>query len=120
MFDLGIIFIFENIFILMLLFWFLSWIGDKFYKAKYYIPTTEIYECGFLSTHGIRIQLNNSFILVAWLLILYDIEFFFLIPFLFNLTSVSIISLLIFWFFWLVILLSFIFDWFSPSLRWIS
>lgn len=119
MFDLGIIFILQNIILLMLLLWAISWIGDKFYKAKYYMAVTEVYECGFLSTHSLKIKLSIPFILVSWLLILYDIEFFFLIPFLFNLYGMNLIALVIFWIFWLAIVLSFTIDWFSPAFRWI-
>ena len=119
MFDFSIIFILQNIFLLMMLFWFLSWVGDKFYKSKNYTPMNEIYECGFLSTHSLKIQLNLPFILMAWLLILYDIEFFFLIPFFLNLSAVNSISIVIFWSFWLLIFISFTIDWFSPAIKFV-
>jgi len=119
MFDFSIIFILQNIFLLMFLFWFLSWVGDKFYKTKHYLAMNETYECGFLSTHSLKIQLNLPFILMAWLLILYDIEFFFLIPFFLNLGAVNALSILIFWAFWVTIVMSFIIDWFSPAIKFI-
>lgn len=43
-----------------------------------------VYECGFSSTHALRVTLNFGFFIIALLLILYDIEFFFLIPMYFN------------------------------------
>lgn len=77
MFDMTLLFIIENIFLLMILFWIFSWLGDRFYKAKYYISNDEVYECGFLSIHGLTLNFNLSYIIIAWLLLLYDIEFFF-------------------------------------------
>lgn len=115
-----IIFILENIFILMILFWVFSWLGDRFYKSKFYIATTEVYECGFITVHNLRLHFNFAYLLIAWLLILYDIEFFFLIPFFFNLSSFSTISVVLFWFFWLIIVLSFYFDWSSVVFRWLG
>ena len=69
----------------MMIFWLLSWIGDRFYKTKDYKATEAVYECGFSSTHALRVTVNFGFFVVALLLILYDIEFFFLIPAFFNL-----------------------------------
>lgn len=118
MFDLGLFFIFQNIFILMLVFWILSFVGDKFFKVKIYTTTNEIYECGFLSTHKLKITFNMGFLLVMLLLILYDIEFFFLIPLFFNLTGWTLVSILIYWSFFLFILMSFVLDWELTSLSW--
>lgn len=119
MFDLGLFFIFQNIFILMMIFWVLSWLGDKLYKTKYYVASTETYECGFLSTHLFNINFNLTFLLIVLLLILYDIEFFFLIPYYFNLIGFSLLSTLIYWIFFIFIIISFIIDWENVLLEWL-
>lgn len=71
----------------MMVFWLLSWLGDRFYKYKFYKSGESVYECGFNSTHPLRVTINFGFFIVAMLLVLYDIEFFFLIPMYFNFTS---------------------------------
>lgn len=109
-----------NIFILMLVFWVLAWLGEKLYKIKYYNASTEVYECGFYTFHALKIELNLSFVIIAFLLILYDIEFFFLIPFFFNLMGSTFLASVIFWTFLIFILLSFLIDWESIVLEWVD
>lgn len=120
MFDVSMVFIFQNVVFLMLLFWFLSWLGDRFYKQKLYKSGENVYECGFSSTHRLRVTLNFSFFIIALLLILYDIEFFFLIPMYFNLYSANIPSLIIYWIFLIFVVLSFAVDWETVSLKWLG
>ena len=85
--------------------------GDKFFKNKFYKASTEVYECGFLSTHKLKVLFNFSFFLIACLLILYDVEFFFLIPFYFNFDDATTINIFIYWAFLIFIIISFIIDW---------
>lgn len=120
MFDLSLFFLFQNIIILMLIFWLLSWLGDKFYKVKLHKSSDNVYECGFTSMHALRVSINFGFFIIALLLILYDIEFLFLIPLYFNLTSLNICSVIIYWVFLTFITLSFLIDWESISLKWIK
>lgn len=117
---MSIFFIFQNIFILMLIFWLLSWLGDKFYKNKYYKNTLESYECGFLNVFTLKISFNMSFFLIVCLLILYDIEFIFLIPLYFNLLQIYILSVWYYWFFFILITFSFIIDWENVILDWLE
>lgn len=119
LFDIGLVFIFQNIFLLMCIFWLLSFIGDKYFKNKFYKASKEVYECGFLSTHKLKVMFNLSFFLIACLLILYDVEFLFLIPFYFNFSNLTLTSLIIYWIFYIFILVSFIIDWESVSLAWL-
>ena len=93
-----------------MLFWLLSWVGDRFYKTKNYKAADNIYECGFTSTHSLRVSINFSFFLVALLLILYDIEFFFLIPIFFNIGGLSAITCVSYWVFIVFVVLSFAID----------
>ena len=103
----------------MLLFWLLSWLGDRFYRTKTYKATNNVYECGFTTTHALRVSINFAFFIVALLLILYDIEFFFLIPIFFNITNIGATTILPYWIFLVFVILSFIIDWESPSLKWV-
>lgn len=120
MFDIALFFIFQNIFFLMIIFWALSWLGEKLYKIKYYNNSNEIYECGFLTFHNIKIEFNLNFVIIAFLLILYDIEFFFLIPVFFNINNPTIISFIILWLFLVFIISSLILEWNSDALDWIG
>lgn len=116
-FDVSLFFLFQNIVLLMLLFWLLSWVGDRFYKAKNYKASENVYECGFSSTHALRVSINFGFFIIALLLILYDIEFLFLIPMYFNLGSSGVSAAAIYWFFVLFVAFSFMVDWETVALR---
>lgn len=118
MLDFSIGFLFQNIFLVTLLFWALTFLGNKFFKKKDYKSGFELFECGFLTTHNLNLNFNYSFFLTAVLLILYDLEFFFLLPFIFNLSAVTFISCVIFSLFFLLIVISFIFDWEMVVLDW--
>lgn len=119
-FDISLFFLFQNIVLLMLLFWLLSWLGDKFYKIKIHKSSDNIYECGFTSVHALRVSINFGFFIIALLLILYDIEFLFLIPVYFNFTSLQFSALIIYWIFLLFIIGTFLLDWESITLKWIK
>jgi NADH:ubiquinone oxidoreductase subunit 3 (subunit A) len=118
MLNLSIYFLFQNIFLITLLFWLLSFIGAKFFKKKEYVSGPELFECGFFTTHDLNLSFNYSFFLTAVLLILYDLEFFFLLPFIFNMNVLTILTSFIFIIFFLLILVSFIFDWEMVILDW--
>ena len=75
-----------------------------------YRATTEIFECGFLSTHSLNLSFNFNFLITATLLILYDVEFLFLLPVLFNYSCVSLEVLLAYLFFLIMIIGSFVYD----------
>lgn len=104
----------------MLIFWGLSWLGDRFYRAKSHKSSENIYECGFSSTHALRVSINFGFFIIALLLILYDIEFLFLIPVYFNIGSSSVLAAFIYWLFLMFVAASFLVDWESVSLKWIK
>lgn len=110
MLDLSIFFLIQNIFLLTLLFWLLSFLGTKFFKKKDYKSAVELFECGFLTTHTLNLTFNYNFLITATLLILYDIEFFFLIPVLFNYSLITPKVILVYFLFILGILLSFVYD----------
>ena len=96
MFDVSLFFLFQNIIILMLIFWLLSWLGDRFYKLKTHKSTENVYECGFTSTHALRVSINFGFFIIALLLILYDVEFLFLIPVYFNMGFLTVSAALVY------------------------
>lgn len=89
----------------------LSFLGSLFFKKKNYLSSPELFECGFLTTHSLNLSFNYNFFLTAVLLILYDIEFFFLMPFLFNFSLVNIFTIFIFFIFFIFIIISFVYDW---------
>lgn len=118
MLDISIFFLIQNIFLLTLLFWLLSFLGTKFFKKKMYRGSAELFECGFLATHSLNLSFNYNFLITATLLILYDIEFFFLLPVLFNYNLVTVSVIGFYLFFVSFIIISFIYDWEMVTLDW--
>lgn len=91
--------------------------GDRFYKLKNHKSTECVYECGFTSTHALRVSINFGFFVIALLLILYDVEFLFLIPVFFNINSLSLTAACVYWVFVVLVVLSFVIDWETVSMR---
>lgn len=118
MLDTSIFFLIQNIFLLTLLFWLLSFLGVKFFKKKNYRATAELFECGFLTTHTLNLTFNYNFLITATLLILYDVEFFFLLPALFNYSLISVECILAYLLFTSLIVVSFVYDWEMVTLDW--
>lgn len=113
-----ILFFFQHVFMFCIIFWLLTWAGEFFFKKKNHKTKKNFYECGFKSTVDINIQINFNFIILCVFLILYDVEFIFLIPFYTNLINLSMISLVILYVYILLILLSLIYDWQMNALNW--
>lgn len=115
---MSIFFLITNIFLITSLFWLLSFIGTKFFKRKVYKSADELFECGFLTTHTLNLNFNYNFLITATLLILYDVEFLFLLPVLFNYSLLSLHALLVYTFFLIFLVISFIYDWEMVTLEW--
>lgn len=118
MFDSILIFIFINIAILTIIFWVIMIIGEKFLYKNITISDREVFECGFLSINNLKIKPNYNFIIIAILLIIYDLEFFFFIPLFFNLNFINYYYFLILLIIYVFLILSFLFDWQNISLNW--
>lgn len=84
---------------------------------KNHKSTENIYECGFTSTHALRVSINFGFFIIALLLILYDVEFLFLIPVYFNINSTHVLGALVYWSFIVLVALSFVIDWETVAMR---
>jgi NADH-quinone oxidoreductase subunit A len=84
---------------------------NHFFKKKYY-------ECGFGSLSDINISININFLLIGVFLILYDIEFTFLFPFIINIDIVNIYSFAVFTAFYSLIIISLLYDWQRDALDW--
>jgi len=116
--DVVILFLLQNIFIFSFIFWGLTWAGEYFYKKKNHTSKKNFYECGFKTTTDINIQINLNFSILCVFLILYDIEFTFLLPILMNLNYASFFQILIFNFFIIIVIISLIYDWQMNALNW--
>ena len=84
---------------------------NHFFKKKYY-------ECGFSALSDINISININFLLIGVFLILYDIEFTFLFPFIINISLVNIYSFGVFSLFYTLIIISLLYDWQVSALDW--
>ena len=116
--DIVILFLIQNIMVFSLIFWLLTWAGEYFYKKKNHASKKNFYECGFKSTTDINIQINLNFSILCVFLILYDIEFTFLIPVFFNFFYLSILQYIILNLFIVIIIISLVYDWQMNALNW--
>ena len=94
-----LIFLIQNVLIFSIIFWLLTWGAEYFFTKKPQLTKKQFYECGFKSISELNIQVNYNFFMLAVFLILYDIEFTFLYPVLFNFSKITIIELLLVFFF---------------------
>jgi len=111
-------FFLQNIIIFSGIFWALTIIGSYFYKKKNHKSKRSFYECGFKSIADVNLQINLNFIMICVFLILYDIEFTFLFPALFNVWSLSVLQLLYFIIFVMFIIISLYYDIITNALSW--
>jgi len=116
--DIVLIFLFQNIFIFVMIFWLLTWCGEYFYKVKNHSSKKQFYECGFKTISDLNLQINLNFAIVCVFLVLYDVEFIFLIPIFFNLGILSFFQFFILMSFFTLIILSLVYDWQNQALNW--
>jgi NADH:ubiquinone oxidoreductase subunit 3 (subunit A) len=109
--DIFILFFFQNFVVFACIFWGLTWAGEYFYKQKKHDAKKQFYECGFKVSTDTDIQFNLGFTLLCVFLVLYDLEFTILIPFIFNFNFVSIHTIIGLYAFILLIFLSLLYDW---------
>jgi NADH-quinone oxidoreductase subunit A len=88
--DVIILFFIQNILIFSLVFWLLVAAGNLFAKKKENYNKKKFYECGFKAISDINIQININFALICVFLVLYDVEFLFFYPLLFNLELINL------------------------------
>lgn len=105
-----IIFLVHNVVVFCMIFWLLTWLAEWFFNKKEQIAKKQFYECGFKSISDVNIQVNLNFSLVCVFLILYDVEFMFLFPALFNFFTMSALSFYLFLFFIAFVVISLLYD----------
>jgi len=77
------------------------------------------YECGFDPfEEDTRLKFEVRFYLVAILFIIFDIEIVFLVPWSLALFSLNLYGFLVGYFFLLVLLIGFVFEWSQGALDW--
>jgi NADH:ubiquinone oxidoreductase subunit 3 (subunit A) len=116
--DIIVIFLIQNVLIFLLIFWLLTWLTEYFFKKKQHLTKRQFYECGFRTLSELNIQINVNFSLLCIFLILYDIEFTFLFPFLFNILNIGLVEFFFFFFFLILIFFSLYYDWQFNALGW--
>lgn len=89
-----------------------------FSKKKNHFFKKKFYECGFNSLDDINIQVNINFLLIGIFLILYDIEFTLLMPFIFNIHLANSFNFLVFTLFFILIILSLLYDFQANAMDW--
>jgi len=108
-----------NILLVSTLFWLLTYIGyivrDDFENYDIGI----FYECGFRSLQKVNIKFNLNTLVLSLFLILYEIEFLFLIPYSFTLDIMCIHTAPLFFIFILFILVTLLFDIYTQTIIWV-
>lgn len=105
-----IFFFIQNVLIFCMVFWLLTWVAEYFFSKKEQVSKKQFYECGFKSLSDINIQINLNFSLVCVFLILYDVEFTFLYPALFNFHVIDSLGFYIFMLFITFLILALVYD----------
>lgn len=82
--SLSFLFIIPNVVLVTTLFWFLTTIGQYFYKKEDSSSKKENFECGFENTALGESQINFKNSTVLSFLVLYDIELILVLPLSFN------------------------------------
>lgn len=108
--DISLFFAAQHVFVFGIIFWLLTFLGWSTTKKKNHHYKKKFYECGFSSLDDIDISIDIKFILVAVFLILYDVEFTFLFPLLFNIKCISYYNYLVFSLFVYLIILALYYD----------
>lgn len=116
--DIVLIFFIQNVFIFTIIFWALTWASEFFYKKRNHKTKRKFYECGFKSISDLNLQININFALLCVFLILYDVEFLFLVPIFFNLYDISFFQFVVLLIFIFLILISLIYDFQMQALNW--
>ncbi len=112
------LYFFINLLVFCWIFWILTLCGEYFYKKNIQISKNQLYECGFRIVNDVNIQFHFNFILLASFLVLYDVEFLFLIPIVFNLQYVGYIQYIVLCIFLFLFLFSLFYDWQLKALSW--
>ena len=110
MFDSSIFFIFVNSFIVILVFWLITFIGSFFFKKNENFTKFDFYECGFKSLSDFNFKLNIGTFTTMVFIVLYDIELIFTLPFLLDQTIYSYSNIFNIFFIYLCIFITFIID----------
>ena len=116
--DVMIFFLIQNVLIFTIIFWLLTWGAEYFFTKKPQLTKKQFYECGFKAMSELNIQVNYNFFMLAVFLILYDIEFTFLFPILFNFSKITILEFILLLLFIFLIIASLYFDWLHNTLSW--
>lgn len=111
--------VFSNIIVVSFLFWSLTYVGYVVRDEYENYDSGLFYECGFRSLQKVNIKFNLNTLVVALFLVLYEVEFLFLVPFSFS-NDVSIIyATPTFALFIIFIILTLLLDVFTQSIIWV-
>lgn len=100
------------------LFWILTFLGKWFYSSHFFSYKLVYYECGFKAVRRLTYQLNINFSLLILFVIIYDGEFFILVPASLNFYFTNFLMLVVFFFFFSWLLIVLYFDYIYSVLEW--
>ena len=100
----------QNVFLFCMIFWGLTWLGEWYANPREHKAKRQVYECGFKALSDLNLEVNLNFSLVCAFLILYDVEFTFLFPLLFNFGAVDAQAFFLAGVFFSFLLLALVYD----------
>lgn len=100
----------QNVFLFCMIFWGLTWLGEWYANPKDHKTKAQVYECGFKALSDLNLEVNLNFSLVCAFLILYDVEFTFLFPLLFNFSLLTSAGVFVSGAFFLFLILALYYD----------
>ena len=107
-----------NAIIFSFIFWILTFVSKYYYSNKYYNTKLNFYECGFKNYSYKNINYEINYSMLVLFLLLYDGEFLILIPFGLNNLALSFEIFFTFFFFYVWLIITILFDYSFNALDW--
>jgi len=105
--------------IVLCIFWLAAYLHNFFITKKNKPEQRLIFECGFKSFSGVSLSLHFNFFSSTCLIILYELEFLFILPFMFNSHIIYPIAYFLFSIFFLSIIVTIILDSLYEMVEWV-
>ena len=107
-----------NAILFSFIFWILTFLAKSLYTNNYSNYKLNFYECGFKNLTKKQITYDLNYVMLLLFLLIYDGEFLILIPFAFNISFISLYTILSFTFFMFWLIIALFYDYSFGALDW--
>lgn len=120
LFVVGVIFVqlVLNAIVFSFIFWILTFLAKSLFSSKYYDYKLNFYECGFKNLTKKNISYEINYVMIVLFLLIYDGEFLILVPFVLNITKISVEVVICILVFVAWIIAALLFDYCFGALEW--